>query len=79
MTKKQIKHSSKGEWIFFLSITLLPMLLFSMCSKSNVSAGKQQAYDKCVDEKMKVLKLNIIDADGACDYWKRDHGSSANN
>jgi hypothetical protein len=78
MTKKQINHSSKGQWIFFLSITLLPMLLFSMCSKSGISVGKQKAYDECVDEKMKVLKLNIIDADGACDYWKHDHGSSVN-
>ena len=76
MTKKQINHSSIEHWIFFLSITLLPMLLFSMCSKSNVSVGQQIAYDKCVDEKMKVLKLNIIDADGACYYWKRDRGSN---
>ena len=76
MNNKPPDQFSKGGCISALSIIFLLSILLSMCSKSNVSVGQQIAYDKCVDEKMKVLKLNIIDADGACYYWKRDRGSN---
>ncbi len=50
-------------------------VIFTACDSifgEKISAAAKERYDNCMEAKMKLDDLNVIDADDKCDYLKRN-------